>query len=509
PLGRNAAFIGREAALADLARALLPPDGETAAAPAVLVTQAITGLGGVGKTQIAVEFAYRYGYRFRGVHWLDLRDPDLLEEQIARNGEEMGLARGAGEDLAAYARRVLEAWQQDGPRLVILDNLEEVDAARETLRRLRHHTLRLLLTARRSLWPRDLGLDVRPLDIFTPDESRAFLRRYLSPERAADADLDALAERLGHLPLALELAGRYLNYVRTLSVADYLARLEDPFAHPSMQDWKSEWGNPTEHDLNLWATFALSWEQLQDEKVRGETASREQEQNETARRLFRAAAFLAPNAPIPDDILRLVEPDAERRGLALGRLLELGLWREDPEGPVVHPLLVEFARRLAEETPDEGYTFLVALADLARETNEHVDRTGDYALFAPLLPHLRAAAGRGEALAPEVAARLWSELGYHLHALADYAGARACFERALRILEAHLGEEHPNVATLVNNLGSVLQDLGDLAGARACFERALRIDEAVFGPDHPNVARDVNNLGRVLQALGDLAGGRA
>jgi tetratricopeptide (TPR) repeat protein len=77
------------------------------------------------------------------------------------------------------------------------------------------------------------------------------------------------------------------------------------------------------------------------------------------------------------------------------------------------------------------------------------------------------------------------------------------------IWERALGPEHPHVAIAVNNLGLVLQALGDLAGAKACYERALRIDEAAFGPDHPNVARDVNNLGGVLQALGDLAGAKA
>ena len=75
-----------------------------------------------------------------------------------------------------------------------------------------------------------------------------------------------------------------------------------------------------------------------------------------------------------------------------------------------------------------------------------------------------------------------------LRDLGDLAGARAAFERALRIDEANFGPDHPKVATDVNNLGMVLQDLGDLAGAKAAFERALKIDEANFGPDHPNVA---------------------
>jgi tetratricopeptide (TPR) repeat protein len=116
----------------------------------------------------------------------------------------------------------------------------------------------------------------------------------------------------------------------------------------------------------------------------------------------------------------------------------------------------------------------------------------------------------GRALGPEhphVAIAV-NNLGSVLQALGDLAGAKACYERALRIDEAAFGPDHPNVARDVNNLGGVLQALGDLAGARECFQRALRIDEAAFGPDHPNVARDVNNLGSVLWALGDLAGAR-
>ena len=201
PLPRNALFTGREAQLEQLAQALLPaprpedlrglPDlgglsdddsasGESAAAPppfnapAVLVTQAVTGMGGVGKTQLAVEFAYRYGYRFAGVHWLDLRDPDLFDEQVAACGEAMRLPRLPDEDLPAYAARVLAAWKAAGPRLLLLDNLEDPAAARRILPRLHHPNLRLLLTARRARWPRDLGLRPLPLKTFTPEEARAW-----------------------------------------------------------------------------------------------------------------------------------------------------------------------------------------------------------------------------------------------------------------------------------------------------------------------------------------------
>ena len=511
-----------------------------------LITQAITGMGGVGKTQLAVEFAYRYGYRFRSVHWLDLSNPALLDEQIARNGARMGLEPWP-DKLPDQVARTLQAWQAEGPRLLILDNLEDPAAAQDILACLSHSSLRLLLTARRRDWPRYLGLQILPLDEFTPEESRAFLRHFLPPDRAADADLDALAERLGHLPLALELAGRYLERHPRLSVGDYLNALLQVLDHPSMRGWRPDLPSPTKHDLSLRATFALSWEQVQDPD---------------ARRAFLLAGFCAPNVPIPESILERMIEDPVRRDEALGELIGLGLLEGSPESPAIHPLLADFAqadarrasaregrlRRLksaflglwpgvglrrhpepASAQADAwrasaqegrfpiGAPFLSALASLAAETNREIDRTGRYDLFAPLLPHLRAVAEKAEPLFParpgsEPAADLallWNELGYHLYHVAAYAEARACYERALRIWERALGPEHPHVATAVNNLGRVLWALGDLAGAKACFERALRIDEAAFGPDHPNVAIRVNNLGSVLQDLGDLAGAKA
>ncbi len=101
---------------------------------------------------------------------------------------------------------------------------------------------------------------ITQLEVFSPRESRDFLRRHLPPKRAPDAELDALAEHLGRLPLALELAARYLARHPDLGVDDYLGELEEVLAHPSMRNWRRELGNPTGHDLDLLTTFALSWE---------------------------------------------------------------------------------------------------------------------------------------------------------------------------------------------------------------------------------------------------------
>ncbi|HIE57417.1 MAG TPA: hypothetical protein EYP88_04195, partial [Anaerolineales bacterium] len=178
PLERNAIFTGREAHLERLAEALCPalPDdearGDSQAAEAVIVTQAVTGMGGIGKTQLAVEFAYRYGYRFRGVHWLNAAQARTFEDiypALAECGKAMRLA-GFPEDnisaqASAQAKETLAAWAGNaGPRLVIVDNLKDAAAAAAILPRLRQiPALRLLLTSRYRDWPKHMQLNPIPL----------------------------------------------------------------------------------------------------------------------------------------------------------------------------------------------------------------------------------------------------------------------------------------------------------------------------------------------------------
>jgi hypothetical protein len=148
--------------------------------------------------------------------------------------------------------------------------------------------IRVLVTARRGKWPPDLGLDALRLDVFAPGESRTFLRGYLDESRAPDEDLDRLGKRLYHLPLALELAGRYLERHPRLAVAGYLDKLETVLSHRSMQAWRADLGSPTDHDLSMAATFAANWDRVGDEN---------------ARRLFLLAGYCAPNQPIPYELL--------------------------------------------------------------------------------------------------------------------------------------------------------------------------------------------------------------
>ena len=491
PFARNALFTGRENDLQSLADNLLK-DNPTS----TVISQSVTGMGGIGKTQLAVEFAWRYGYRFQGVHWLDLRDAQALDGAIALCGIHMGYAHANQREQVAAT---LQTWIADGPRLLILDNFEEITQSIDVLVRFQHLSMRLLVTSRRKDFPKSVGLHVQELGLFSESESLDFLEKTLEKAETSTARM-ALAEKLGHLPLALELAANYIKITK-IGIENYLKELKelvDILKHESMQaEWfqELEVTNPTKHDRSLFATFQLSWREVKDEMQQ---------------KILMVAGYCAPNTPIPLEIFKAtLELEDKALSKALYRLNALGLLPTANRLPSIHPLLGSYARTLAASSKDLLAKLAGELAGLARQANDHVDQTGSLRWFVPLHSHLLSTAEFAEeADLPDVATLL-GNLGYYLAKIADYQGAKSAYQRAIKILEQQIGSNHSRVAIYINNLGLVLKESGDLMGAEAAYERALKINEAAFGPDHPDVARNINNLGMALKDRGDLVGAKA
>ncbi len=103
----------------------------------------------------------------------------------------------------------------------------------------------------------------------------------------------------------------------------------------------------------------------------------------------------------------------------------------------------------------------------------------------------------------EKSSRFFYEFGWILHDVGDAQKAVEYYEKALKIDRKVYGENHPRVATKLNNLGSAWDALGDSQKAVEYFEKALKIDRKVYGENHPSVATDLNNLGGAWDALGD------
>jgi hypothetical protein len=287
---RSDTFTGREDDLLKLAEGLLHKPNSIP----ITITAAATVQGGLGKTQLAVEFAYRFWRYFYGIHWINaLNDFDA---EVAACGATMNLPNFPATQPEQVAL-TLASWGETPPRLVILDNAEDPALVREWLPRL--DGLRVLLTSRRSNWPKDIGIHELPLETLTNESARELLRKLASHlETTSDAELDAVIERLGGLPLALDLAGRYMADMRG-TPADYLKELDvvgNPLEHPSLVDWVKD-GNATAHDTNVAASYLVSWRQVEDA---------------TIRTLFAACGFMAPNQLISRDLLgRFLMEDAK------------------------------------------------------------------------------------------------------------------------------------------------------------------------------------------------------
>jgi hypothetical protein len=204
PLSPNPLFVGREEDLKALAKAL--KGGDTAAIGQVQ-TAATTGMGGIGKTQLAAEFVHRYGQFFAGgVFWLSFGNPEAIRAEVAACGERGGLELPAGFSqlpIDDQVQLVLSAWQSPLPRLLVFDNCEE----EAPLADWRPPTggCRVLVTSRRANWDATLGVSALALGVLNRSESVALLRKHC-PE-IGDDEADAVAEELGDLPLALNLAG--------------------------------------------------------------------------------------------------------------------------------------------------------------------------------------------------------------------------------------------------------------------------------------------------------------
>jgi len=491
PHARNPNFTGREALLAGLRTAL------TSGQRAALTQAAIHGLGGVGKTQLAVEYAYRHAADYTLVWWVRAEEPVALAADLAALATPLGLPEKDDPEQPVVVAAVRRWLGQHGGWLLILDNAPNPQALRGALPQ--GGAGHALITSRHEAW-RGVASPLLVQEWERP-ESVAFLQRRTGQDDGAAAA--ALAEELGHLPLALEQAGAYMDSTGR-ALAEYLE------LYRLHRQKLLERGRPS---TDYPATVATTWE-ISFQQVR--------QASPAAAELLNLCAFLAPDdIPLPllcagakhlPQSLAAAVADPLRCDEAMAALRDYSLLEVRGQNLAVHRLVQAVVRdRLAEKARQKWAAAAVRLVAEAFPSGTDPADVHTWPECARLLPHALAAAGHAEAqpVAGEATARLLNQAGLYLHGRAEFAAARDAFQRALAIDERAYGPDHPTVAIRVNNLGSVLHALGDLAGARAAYERALAIDEQAYGPDHPTVATRVNNLGGVLKSLGDLAGARA
>ena len=478
PYRRNVSFTGREELLEELHRALTRG-----------AAIALTGLGGIGKTQLALEYAYRHRDEYRVVWWVRADDEATLAGDYAELPVALELSEREAKKQAAVVGAVRRWLEQNPGWLMVFDNAENRAAVRDYVPQGRGA---VIITSREPVWSgvaTPFGLEVLALD-----EAVAFLCRRTGDTDAAAAA--ALAEALGRLPLALEQAAAYIEDTAG-SLQSYRQLFEEHYAALLDQGRLS-----TEYPDTVATTWMLSIGKV----------------DEAARALLSLCAFVAPEA-IPLEAIREagglpspldnVAADAVRLDSAIAGLLRFSLIGRKGEDLSVHRLVQAVVRDQLADAERQTWA-AAAIGLLNRVFPVGSDDVRTWTDCARLLTHALQAVHWAEALAvaPESTAWLLNQAGIYLWRRGEFATARALLERALRIGRAAHGPDHTEVATYASNLGGVLGDLGDLPGARKLLERALRIRETILDPDHPEVVPCSIKLGLVLRGLGDFAGAR-
>jgi len=471
----------------------LGPIPENAATPSRAV--ALIGMGGVGKTRLAIEHAWRNAARHSAVLFAPASTPEALNRTLAGLAAVLDLPeKDATEE--AVQRQAVIGWLGSHPGwLLILDGIDGKAAAQAVEALLPQISGgQVLFTTRLSKW--SAAVQRLPLEVLSTEAAAAFLLERTAGNRRDEPDDPAMARELAQdldgLALALEQAGAYIDE-RGISISRY------------RKDWQERrekvlsWFDPQlmQYPESVATTWLTSFQQL----------------SASAQTLLRRLAWLSPE-PIPDSLLEVRVPAGDGHTAELNEamdwLVELDRYSlvsrsRESDSFLLHRLVQEVGRQRQRKDPATSQLEpALRWLDAAFQGDAQDVRT--WLVLDPLAAHAQAVAGFADAAGlADPTARLMNQLGVLLKSKAAYAEAEPLMRRALAIAEATYGPDHPNVATALNNLAGLLKTTNRLAEADPLKRRALAIFEAAYDPEHPAVAAALNNLAQLLQATNRLS----
>jgi hypothetical protein len=479
-------LVGREGLLADLDARLAGGLGRPGPRAAVLC-----GLGGAGKTSVAIEYAHRHLAEVAVCWQFPAEDPAVLAAEFAVLAAQLGAREIVDpRDPVASVHAVL-ARQQAG-WLVVFDNAPDRESVAPFVPPAGPG--RVLITTQNQHWPPGQALDVPVLD---PEVAADFLvNRTGDPDRAAAREL---ADQLGGLPLALEQAAAYMQATGTTLVR-YLPLFRDRQADLLAR------GEVSGHPADVAATLGLALSRLAEDAP-------------AAAGLVRLLAFLAPE-PVP---LNLLLTDEQAVGLLGPEVAaEVGPVLGDP---VAAGDAITALRRYSLVTPaGDGLVLVHRLVQAILRAQLSAEAAGQWAqaaaamveLAVPADPELPAAWPVGAVLLPHARAVLdltsggmW-QIARYLGFSGSYPAAR---DLSRQIADAHTedaayGPEHPDTLAARRNLAGWTGQAGDAAGAHDQFAALLPVRERVLGPDHPHTLAARADLAAWTGEAGDAAGAR-
>ena len=456
-------------------------------------TSVVHGLGGIGKTQLAVEYAWKHLCDYDAVFWVKADSSEALDGGLAALASLLRLPEAAEGKQAVQTKAVLD-WLQGHERwLLIADNADTDEAARALCERLPPSLLgQVLITSRISDWP--VNIQDLALDLLSPDYATRYLLDRVATKRhnaGDEAAARSVAEELGNLPLALEQAASFIVEMRW-SFAKYQEQFRD--ARPELLSEHREGG--TRYPASVAKTWRITLAQL----------------SPPARSLLRIAAWFAPDT-IPRSVFSALGRGVTASNLAiekaLGELAKFSFIRLTAETVSIHPLLQAIEQdSLGEDErkrllPWAGWLLNASLPAI----DDHLWAT--WRAFRPHAETLIEHAKRNGVDSSEIG-KIAHDIGLFLFSVeTDFEEAEALIRHALAILERQLGADHLSLATVINSLRTVLwlQDVGDgntnnAAEIESLFSRELTIREKALNPEHPDVATCLETYALMLRKMG-------
>lgn len=504
PFQRNPFFTGREEILETLHKQL-GTDQEVS----LIQSLALHGLGGVGKTQIALEYAYRHALEYSAVFWIEAETIESIILSFLRIAEVLQLP---GRD-DPHQQRMLAAVQRwlttHTHWLLIWDNLEAMDLLSRFLPPARQGAV-LITTRCQVLGPLARGIDLEPMH---QEEGLVLLLRrakVVDPE-ATTEQVQVLARQMpalytaathlvtemGRLPLAIDQAAAYIEETGC-SLTGYMQRY-----HQKRQQMLARRGTSRDHPHSVVATLRLSCQRVG-------------QQHPAALELLRFCAFLYPDA-IPEELLLTgadqlgsllgaVVADAVRLDLAIATLRLFSLVQRHPDTRTLsfHRLVqVIQQEEMGVHEQEQWHQRVIHLLNSAYPATTDGTGTATWERCGRLLPHVMAcAATLPDHLRNQDLADVLLKAADYLHTRSQNDLAESLYRRALQVQEQVCGSQHPHVGTVLDKLAYCYRTMGAYEQAEPLFQAAVRVFEQALGPQHPRVASPLEGLAIVYREQG-------
>jgi tetratricopeptide (TPR) repeat protein len=479
---RNADFTGRAAALERIR------DQLAGGGTATVVALALYGLGGVGKTQLALEYAHRFMADYDLVWWVPSERSDEVTAALARLARKMGLR--VGDNVAEAAEAALEELRRETTPhwLLIFDNADDPKQLEPYLPSGFGH---VLITSRNQAWSR--SAEPFEVDLFTREESVAHLRRHLPDLDPVDAMV--VADALGHLPLAIEQASAWLEQTGMQPKA-YVAELNTQAAQILAL------GQPSDYPTPVVATWNLSFERLQ-------------QQSPAAVRMLQLLAYFSPG-PISLDLLYSDEmyealrpfDESLSEQLMLPRVIRdisrFALVKVDQgsNSLQIHRLVQAVIKsQLNDDEREEARHAVHRILVGARPRRGETDDPFNWPTYELIWPHL--VPSQAEDCTEAQTRQLLIDWVRYQWKHGDFEACLSVAQRLQNLWTHVLGRDHPQTLHLQFQIANVLRSQGRFVEARELDTYVLERQRAVLGDDHVFTLMTANGLGADLKALGE------